>query len=169
MRKSNWIIAIIAVVASIVFLGLWYYLGFNHIDSPLDIVLAVVWWLLVIIVCVSIRVADLRRRQSLRTAFLGPDVIYNIETGMVHLNPNESYVPALQKIIANTDYRFNRQDAIVPDGDAHTNFNYIVRTKKFADNGEKWEGEVVNVMKPNRPRSFSSKSELSVLLGSRAA
>ena len=46
-RKSNWIVAAIAAVACGALLWAWSALGFNHVDDPLDLVVAVVWWLAV--------------------------------------------------------------------------------------------------------------------------
>ena len=55
MRKNNWIVAAIAAVACGVLLWAWFALGFNHVDDPLDLVVAVVWWLAVAaVVCVLV-------------------------------------------------------------------------------------------------------------------
>ena len=42
MKKSNVLITAVIVVVSAFLLWLWYNLGFNHVDSPLDLVLSVV-------------------------------------------------------------------------------------------------------------------------------
>ena len=47
MRKNNWIVAAIAAVACGVLLWAWFALGFNHVDDPLDLIVAIVWWLAV--------------------------------------------------------------------------------------------------------------------------
>lgn len=47
MRKSNYLILGILVVASIFFLWMWYALNFNLVDNPLDLVLTIVWWAVV--------------------------------------------------------------------------------------------------------------------------
>ena len=47
MRKNNWIVTAIAAVACGVLLWAWFALGFNHVDDPLDLVVAVAWWLVV--------------------------------------------------------------------------------------------------------------------------
>ena len=49
MRKSNWLILAVLAVAAGLFLWLWYYLGFNFVDDPFDLVLAVVWWAVVLV------------------------------------------------------------------------------------------------------------------------
>lgn len=42
MRKSNWLVAVMAALSCAVLLGLWFQLGFNHVDDPLDLVIAIV-------------------------------------------------------------------------------------------------------------------------------
>ena len=48
MKKSNVIITVILAAVSIFLLALWYWLGFNEIDSPLDLVISVVWWAVIV-------------------------------------------------------------------------------------------------------------------------
>ena len=43
MRKSNWLVATLAVVASAALLWAWFALGFNHVDDPLDLIVAILW------------------------------------------------------------------------------------------------------------------------------
>ena len=38
MRKSNWIIAAVLLLASVAFLWIWHALQFDLVDNPLDIV-----------------------------------------------------------------------------------------------------------------------------------
>ena len=49
MKKSNVIVTAIIVVLSAFLLWLWYSLGLNTVDQPLDLVVSVVWWALVAI------------------------------------------------------------------------------------------------------------------------
>ena len=42
MRKSNWIIAAVLLLASVAFLWIWHALQFDLVDNPLDIVVTVV-------------------------------------------------------------------------------------------------------------------------------
>ena len=44
MRKSNYLVLGAAAVVAALLLVLWYHLGFNRIYSPLDLMLAIVWW-----------------------------------------------------------------------------------------------------------------------------
>lgn len=67
MRKNNWIVAAIAAVACGVLLWAWFALGFNHVDDPLDLVVAVVWWLAVAAVVggpLALRGRDIANREG---------------------------------------------------------------------------------------------------------
>lgn len=161
MRKSNVIITAVIIVASIIFLCLWYALGFNLVDDPLDLVLTIVWWVIVAVICVAIQAAENRRKRTIRTAFLAPSVIYNSEAGIIRMEQDEKYVPVLQKMLSNLDYNF---DTDAPDTKTKLRFNYIVRTNKFKDGGRTWEGHVVKISDPNHELPFANKSELAQLL-----
>lgn len=79
MRKSNWIIIAILVLASVLFLGAWYYLGFYRVDAPYDLIIAAIWWVLIIVVCICIHWAEKRRQERVRTMYLAPGVLFNPE------------------------------------------------------------------------------------------
>lgn len=53
MRKSNWIIAAVLLLASVAFLWIWHALQFDLVDNPLDIVVTVVWWVVIVAACVA--------------------------------------------------------------------------------------------------------------------
>ena len=55
MRKSNWIIAAVLLLASVAFLWIWHALQFDLVDNPLDIVVTVVWWVVIVAACVAIQ------------------------------------------------------------------------------------------------------------------
>ncbi|MCI2240988.1 hypothetical protein [Adlercreutzia faecimuris] len=158
MRKSNWIIVAILAAASAFFLWLWYYLSFNLVDNPVDLAFTIVWWVAIIGACIGIHVAERRRQERVRTAFLAPGLIYNCEAGMVRVEAGASPVDALQQTLTDLSYSFDLQDE--PDN-KRISFSHIVRSAKFADDGDTWEGEVVSVTYPNaKPRPFSSREEL---------
>ena len=72
MRKSNWIILAVLVIASIFFLWLWYYLKFDLVDHPRDLILTILWWVVVLAACVGIHYVEKMRQRNIRTAFLAP-------------------------------------------------------------------------------------------------
>ena len=100
MRKNNWIVAAIAAVACGVLLWAWFALGFNHVDDPLDLVVAVVWWLAVAAVVGGIVWAEGKRREKMRLAFIGEGIVYNPEAGLVMPDAGESELAALERTLA---------------------------------------------------------------------
>ena len=48
MKKSNVIIFVLLAIASAFLLWLWYCLGLNKVDEPLDLVLSILWWIVII-------------------------------------------------------------------------------------------------------------------------
>lgn len=180
MKKSNWIILAILVVASIFFLWLWYYLQFNLIDNPLDLVLSIIWWAVVALGCVSIKKAEDKRQERVRTTYVANTAVFNSEAGLVEREGGQSAVEAVQQVLTNLEYNFNLEDFPTKN---EAKFDYIVRSKKFEleknENEEQegaegseaqpkvktWEGEVARVAAPDEdPKEFSSKEELEAIL-----
>ena len=83
MKKTNVIITAIIVVVSVLLLCLWYMLGLNTVDQPLDLVISVVWWVLIAIGIALTVKFEKDRRQRIRTVYLADGRMYNSETGMV--------------------------------------------------------------------------------------
>lgn len=161
MRKSNWIIAGIIVLASIIFLVMWFAMGFNLVDDPFDLVLTICWWVLVAVICIATHVIEGRRQRTIRTTFLAPGLVYNPETGVVKLGSDDNYVPAMRKILSDLDYGFDKKEV---KNDSKIRFKYIVHTNKFSDNGKTWEGDVVKVTNPNDVKKFTNEAGLTKLL-----
>lgn len=161
MRKSNWIIFGIIVVASIFFLWLWFYLGLNAVDWPLDLIVTIIWWLIIIVLCYVIHRSEKRRQKALRTIFLAPTMVYNRERGAVKIEPGTPAVPVMQKVLSGMKYGFDYYD--IPSNQT-VRFKYIVQTDKFKDDGDTWEGEVINVARAKDPMKFSDMEELTRLV-----
>ena len=106
MRKSNWIIAAVLLLASVAFLWIWHALQFDLVDNPLDIVVTVVWWVVIAAACVAIHWAEKKRQERIRTIFVAPGLLYNSEMGVVRLSPDDEVVDALQAILSNLTYGF---------------------------------------------------------------
>lgn len=100
MRKSNWLVVAIAAVAAGLMLWAWYALGFNHVDDPLDLVVAIVWWLVVAAVVAAIVWAEGKRREKMRLAFVGEGIVYNPESGLVMPDAGETEISALERTLA---------------------------------------------------------------------
>ena len=154
MRKSNWIVAAIAAVACGVLLWAWFALGFNHMDDPLDLVVAavvggIVW-------------AEGKRREKMRLAFIGEGVVYNPEAGLVMPDAGESELAALERTLSGMAFP---DEVAALDERVRPAFRWVVRSRKFDRNGDDWEGEVVAAHDPGaEPRPFSSREDLAALL-----
>ena len=154
MRKSNWIVAAIAAVACGVLLWAWFALGFNHMDDPLDLVVAAVVG--------SIVWAEGKRREKMRLAFIGEGVVYNPEAGLVMPDAGESELAALERTLSGMAFP---DEVAALDERMSPAFRWVVRSRKFDRNGEVWEGEVVAAHDPDaEPRPFASREDLAALL-----
>lgn len=70
----------------------------------------------------------------------------------------------MQNMLSALDYGFDMAER--PDK-TRIRFQRIVRTFKFKDLGDVWEGEVVEVSHPDDPRPFGDRMELAQLLEDR--
>lgn len=163
MRKSNWIIFGILVVASIFFLWLWFYLGLNAVDWPLDLIVTIIWWIIILALCIAIHVSEKRRQKALRTIFLAPNMVYNRERGAVKLEPGMDPIPVMMQVLSGMKYGFDYYD--IPSNQT-VRFKFIVQTDKFKNEGDTWEGEVIDVMRASKPTKFENKEELAKSLSS---
>ena len=186
MKKSNIILTVILVIISAFLLGLWYWLGFNNVDSPLDLVISIIWWAVIVIGIVLVVKTESTRREKIRTVYLAADgSMYNSETGVRSAFSGTS-VDAIAATLANLEYGFTRADApgeqrqvgaagtagAAAAAAAAPEWRYVVRTSKFNANAgagstdsqnETWEGEVVTVA-TGEVRPFASRQDLAALI-----
>lgn len=161
MRKSNIIIIAILVIASVLFLWLWQHLGFNLVHN-LDLILTIVWWIVIIGICVAIHLIEKRRQEAIRTIFVANGVLYNSEIGIVRLTGTtpDDYVTAMFNVLNSLQYKSNAR----PDtSQTRMRFNYIVHSSKFSRNGRDWQGNVV-VVRPHSIHDFATAKELTDIL-----
>lgn len=170
MKKSNVILFTILMVISFFLLWLWYYLGFNKVDSPLDLVLSIVWWLISAAFIFGIVRFEKQRRQQIRTIYVAPGMLFNSERGMVECTDPATRVTLMQDILANLKYDFNKED--MPEDDRY-DFQYVVRTDDFDEKESsdqqrqqqdetEWKGTVVKIDRTqgNEESSFDTKQAL---------
>lgn len=176
MRKSNWIIYIVAILISAFLLWLWFWLGFDHVDAPLDLVLSIIWWVLVIVACIVIHRVEMKRRERMRTCFIAKNHVYNSEAGTATANNPDEAVEQIHDIIRDLEYGFDIKD-MPEDGEGNTiQYDYVVRSKVFdvkreedEDAGREeeleWEGEVAVAERPDDdPLPFQDRDELVQIL-----
>ena len=168
MKSSNIIIAVILAVVSVFLLVLWYMLGLNHVDEPLDLVVSIVWWVVIIAAIALIVRAENARRQRVRTCYVANGSLYNSEAGARTLAPGASATDAVAAVLGGLAYGFEKTDAPTKPGtDQPVDFEYVVRTSKFDGSPSQsgpWEGEVVTVA-TGATRPFSNRRELAAIIG----
>lgn len=174
MKKSNWIILAVALVVSIFLLWLWYFLGLNKIDQPLDLLLSILWWAVIALAVFVIYRVEKARRQRVRTMYVGEKVFFNSEAGVVPYTDKENLVLLMRQTLEGLKYDFTKND--LPDLE-QTPIDYVVHTSEFkikeveenqegksTTEEEKWEGDVVYAKpedkKEREEKFFEDKEQL---------
>lgn len=171
MLKSNKALYLLAAIVSVFLLWLWYFLGFNHVDAPLDLVLSILWWVLVLGACMAITRIEKKRRERLRTCYVCERFIYNSEAGTLAAPSVEGMADGLRDVIKQLEYGFE-----IKDRPSDVRYSCVVRSHVFDLKQEedpqsgrsedlKWSGEVAIPEQPDRdPIPFSGKAELQAVL-----
>lgn len=184
MKKNNYIVIALAVLVGAFLLFLWYYLGFNRIDNPLDLVISILWWVVDALVVAGILHFEKKRQEQIRTIYVSPAALFNSERGLVAVPDAADRVDVMESILQNLDYDFSNED--MPEQDDFE-YIYVVQTKKFekvdskkddekdataeqaAENDQEqpeWEGKVIRIDRENgnEEAEFKSIDELAALL-----
>ena len=165
MKKSNVIVFAIAAVLSVFLLWLWYFLGFNQIDSPLDLIISIIWWVVIVALIAGVVKVEQMRREKIRTTYVGTGFLFNSEAGTVGLS-GQGAVDAIERTIANLKYDFT---AASLEDETKAAIKTVVRTKTYKpaeseDAQPTWDGEVCLAVPGAEAKPFASKEELVALL-----
>ncbi len=172
MKKNNVIVLAISAVAAAFLLWLWFYLGFNHIDNPLDLVLAILWWVGIAALVALITYMERKRQRQIRTIYVSPTALYNSEKGIVALKEASS-VEAMEGILQQLEYNFDKAD--LPSKKTF-DYRYVVQTDEYKENDSdsekdsssepKWTGKVIKIDRENgnTETDFASIQELRTAL-----
>lgn len=173
MKKSNVVLTAVIAVISIFLLWLWFWLGFNEIDSPLDLVLSVVWWVIIAAGAALVVKFENERRRQVRTVYLADGRFFNSEAGLRVLGPGTTAVDSMAAVLAALEYDFSK--ATAPDQskpEERLDYRFVVHTDKYKPErtdedgnheNETWEGEVVTVATGSK-QAFASRGELAALI-----
>ena len=168
MKKSNYLVLAVSALVSIFLLYLWYSLGFNQIDSPLDLVIAIIWWVLIVLLVVWINKLEKTRQQRIRTMYLAPAALYNSETGVRELKEGTTPIEVMQAVLGELEYGFKTQD--LPSRD-EVDFTYVVKTEEYKpadddDSEPTWKGTVIKIDREgeNAETEFDGIEQLSAAL-----
>lgn len=168
MKKSNWIGLAIAVLVDVFLLWLWFFLGFNRIDSPLDLVISIIWLVAIVAVAAAVNRLERQREKRLRTIYVSSTAVFNKERGLVSLGSAAAAPSVMERILRDMEYGFDLKEMPKPE---EFNCRYVVQTDEYKATGGEggeptWKGTVVAIdhAAGNREMPFSSRSELVAVL-----
>ena len=168
MKKSNWIGLAIAVLVDVFLLWLWFFLGFNRIDSPLDLVISVIWLVAIVAVAAAVNRLERQREKRLRTIYVSSTAVFNKERGLVSLGSAAAAPSVMERILRDMEYGFDLKEMPKPE---EFNCRYVVQTDEYKATGGEggdptWKGTVVAIdhAAGNREMPFSSRDELAAAL-----
>ena len=98
MKKSNIVVLGVFAVLSLFLLWLWWYLGFHKVDAPGDVLITVLWWGIIAAVAYGIYRMEARRRQHMRTVYVSPTALFNVESGLIECSSNAQRVELVEEI-----------------------------------------------------------------------
>lgn len=128
MKKNNVIVFALLVLLSAFLLWLWYYLGFNRVDNPLDLVLSIIWWIAIALgIALIVRLEQVRRRR-IRTVYVDDRSTFNSEKGLLPLDAAVSAQDFIAGMLDDLKYDFTREDFPEPEDFQP---RYFIRTEKF--------------------------------------
>ena len=168
MKKSNWIGLAIAVLVDVFLLWLWFFLGFNRIDSPLDLVVSIIWLVAIVAVAAAVNRLERQREKRLRTIYMSSTAVFNKERGLVSLGSAAAAPSVMERILRDMEYGFDLKEMPKPE---EFNCRYVVQTDEYKATGGEggeptWKGTVVAIdhAAGNREMPFSSLDELAAAL-----
>ena len=164
MKKSNVIVLAVAALVAAFLLFLWYYLGFNHIDNPFDLVLTICWWIGIGLIVAGIMYVEHKRQRQIRTIYVSPTALYNSEKGIVALH-DTTMMEAMRTILEKLEYDFSRED--LPDKKTF-DYRFVVQTDEYKEGNEEkgeeptWKGTVTKIDRENGnvETSFEDEEQL---------
>lgn len=168
MKKSNWIGLAIVVLVDVFLLWLWFFLGFNRIDSPLDLVISIIWLVAIVAVAAAVNRLERQREKRLRTIYVSSTAVFNKERGLVSLGSAAAAPSVMERILRDMEYGFDLKEMPKPE---EFNCRYVVQTDEYKATGGEggeptWKGTVVAIdhAAGNREMPFSSRDELAAAL-----
>lgn len=187
MKKINVILAVVLAAVSAFLLWLWYHLGFNQVDQPLDLVVSVVWWAVIVAGIAAVVKTEQKRQRQIRTMFVADGQFYNSETGLRSVAPGATATASIAGALANLEYGFDKAEGPdLKDANNPIEYKWVVRTDTFKpaeagsqtgaqgeaqpaaegqpESQETWEGEVVEVA-TGTTKPFVSREELAAIIG----
>lgn len=159
MKKSNVLVYALLLACSIALMCIWYVFGFDAYDPTPYYAIIALWWVVIAVCAIVFVRSELSRRRAIRTIYVSKTRLYNLEYGLVNIK-DSNYVGSIASILNRLRYGFASKS--VPNL-REMGFKYVVHTKKYADGGTVWSGDVKNV-DSKRIRWFSTPEQLAEIL-----
>ena len=164
MKTNNKIVLIVSALLAAFLLLLWFYLGFNQVDSPLDLLIAILWWVIIAALVGCVMGLERRRERQVRTIYVTPTGLFNSERGMVVLGEGAAVPAVAEGILKELKYGFSSEDMPkLEDFDCR----FVVQSDEYkaadSEDGEPvWKGTVVKIDRANgnKETPFSTREEL---------
>lgn len=147
MRKSNWFVFTLALIAALI-LFVCYLLVGCHLDPPL----LIIWLVLLLIGAIVITALEKKRRNLLRMVYVAAPAGFNTSTGPLTFDSAQELVGKARQILTGIDYDSEPRHA--PDS---FNPSLKVVTDKFDDGV--WTGKVVEI-ETDEQAEFSTSGQL---------
>lgn len=148
MRKSNWIVFVLFAAAAVLLVVLWYVLGLDKVDAPLDLVLGIVFIVLIALVAFVLIRMELRRRKLLRAIYVAVPDAFNTEYGSLPAGSISMLIDAAGAVLEGLEYA---TDTLEAPADFEPGF--VIETDRFVAGGvaesdgvvpRLWSGRVEN-------------------------
>jgi len=141
------------------------------------------WWVIMAALVLLIRRTEVRRCGEIRTIYVSPSSLFNIETGEVDCEPAER-VAKMEELLLKLDYEVKKERSL--PGVSDFDYAYVVRSEEFAvaneKDGEKgkdgkpivagevddrltWKGKVIKIDRHNGNEEvpFEDKAQLQAI------
>lgn len=138
MKKSNVIVFAILALVTAFLLYLWYYLGFNKVDNPVDVTLSAVWWVGIAAIIALIVRMERKRQRLVRTLYMSPTQLFNSEAGVVELASGQDAVEVMGHVLEGLRYGFKAQEQPKQED---FDYRFVVQTNVFKPAKKDAEGE----------------------------
>lgn len=164
MRKDNWIFYLAACAASVILLFIWYTFGMNQVDAPLDLILSIIWWVIIIASVLIVWKLESQREYQQRAVYVKKSgALFSPELGAV-VYGDMDMLSSIAKVVSSLEYPLDMKKL---DDENMGEVTHIVYTDKFEHDGTRvWTGKVVSFGDDGKAYEvgYGNKEELADLL-----
>lgn len=158
MKASNWLVYGLSILAAALLIAFWYLFGYYRIDSPLDVIIAVFLLIAVVVAIVFIVSVERKRKDRIRTLYVGEGFVYNSEEGVRDVSDSHTLLMNMRDMLENLNYSFEHIHLSNVNRDS---IYLIIETTSYKK--DTWAGKLV-LIKAQEEYPFTDERELAELL-----